>query len=90
MWCALERRETEIKNIKWREVMGLESLRDTLSASKLLNYSEWVGDLWEDATRERARLGLPTNQVEDAFPGHKLSSSGSNMLILWDVLVLNV
>ncbi|KAL1220136.1 putative F-box/kelch-repeat protein [Cardamine amara subsp. amara] len=86
MWFALERRETEIKAIQWTEVMGLESLRDTLSASKLVNYSEWVGDLWEDATRERARLGLPTNQVDDAFPGLKLSSSGSNMLLFWGVL----
>ncbi|KAG2319231.1 hypothetical protein Bca4012_054495 [Brassica carinata] len=50
--------------------MGLEDLRVALCASKLVNY-DWV---------------LPSQHLDGILPGHKLSNSGSNMLLFWDRL----
>ncbi|KAF8089771.1 hypothetical protein N665_0497s0014 [Sinapis alba] len=71
LWCQESELEWHEPNvIKWREVMGLKGLKDTLCASKLVNYG------W----------GLPDQQLDDLLPGHKLSNSGPNMLLFWDVL----
>ena len=70
LWCQASELEWHEPNvIKWREVMGLKDLKDTLCASKLVNYG------W----------GLLEEQLDDLLPGHKLSNSGPNMLLFWDV-----
>lgn len=77
LWCEaeeLEWREPDTEGIEWNVVMGLESLRDVLSASKLVNYGEQISDFWE------------SDHIEDELHGHKLSNSGHNMLLYWDVL----
>ncbi|CAH8382793.1 unnamed protein product [Eruca vesicaria subsp. sativa] len=66
LWCQA----STSKVMKWKQVMGLEGLKDTLCASKLVNYG------W----------GLPEEKLDDLLPGHKLSNSGPNMLLFWDVL----
>ncbi|KAL0645304.1 hypothetical protein Bca4012_043595 [Brassica carinata] len=62
--------ELESGVMKWRQVMGLEDLRDTLCASKLVNYG-WA---------------LPSKHLDAMLPGHKLSNCGPNMLLFWDCL----
>ncbi|KAF2562577.1 hypothetical protein F2Q70_00015565 [Brassica cretica] len=70
LWCQASELEWHEPNvIKWREVMGLKDLKDTLCASKLVNYG------W----------GLLEEQLDDLLPSHKLSNSGPNMLLFWDV-----
>ncbi|KAF3589170.1 hypothetical protein F2Q69_00026061 [Brassica cretica] len=66
--------------------MGLESLRETLAASKLVNYGGRLGDLWESNKPLMLAAGFEITELDEKFPGHKLSNSGPNMLIFWDVL----
>ncbi|CAA7045111.1 unnamed protein product [Microthlaspi erraticum] len=78
--------------------MGLEALRDTLSASKLVSYGGCMSDHWDSykgaimldhSDSYRRHAGAPTQEEEELaylFPGHKLSNSGPNMLLFWDVL----
>ncbi|WZZ20181.1 hypothetical protein YC2023_121568 [Brassica napus] len=69
---------------EWREVMGLESLRETLAASKLVNYAGRLGDLWESNKPLMLAQGLEITELDEKLPGHKLSNSGNNnMLIFW-------
>ncbi|CAA7035830.1 unnamed protein product [Microthlaspi erraticum] len=89
MWCEaseLERRRPE--GMEWREVMGLEHLRDSLRASKLVNYGCGMLDQWESYKRDMHREGqiFLTTHIDDAYPGHKLSNLGPNLLLFWDVL----
>ncbi|KAG2266026.1 hypothetical protein Bca52824_073105 [Brassica carinata] len=70
--------------MEWREVMGLESLRETLAASKLVNYGGRLGDLWESNKPLMQAAGFEITELDENFPGHKLSNSGPNMLIFWD------
>uniref|UniRef100_A0A1J3JUS8 Putative F-box/kelch-repeat protein n=1 Tax=Noccaea caerulescens TaxID=107243 RepID=A0A1J3JUS8_NOCCA len=87
LWCeATEMERRTNKGMKWGEVMGLEDLRKTLCASKLVSYGWGVSDHWEFFEWERAREGLLKAHVDDVYPGHKLSSSGPNLLLFWDVL----
>ncbi|WZZ20171.1 hypothetical protein YC2023_121558 [Brassica napus] len=75
---------------EWREVMGLESLRETLAASKLVNYAGRLWDLWESNKPLMLAQGLEITELNEKLPGHKLSNSGNNnMLIFWDVLAPN-
>ncbi|XP_018470107.2 F-box/kelch-repeat protein At4g39560-like [Raphanus sativus] len=83
LWCEPSELEWNEK-MEWGEVMGLEALRDTLAASKLVNYGGRVSDQWEICRRSEQMLGTMEN--DEIFPGHKLSNSGPNMLIFWDVL----
>ncbi|KAL0728078.1 hypothetical protein Bca4012_024171 [Brassica carinata] len=87
LWCEPSELEWNEK-MEWREVMGLETLRETLAASKMVSYGGWVSDQWEICRRSEPilGLGLGTMEIDEVFPGHKLSSSGPNMLIFWDVL----
>ncbi|WZZ24441.1 hypothetical protein YC2023_007842 [Brassica napus] len=80
LWC-------EPSELEW-EVMGLEALSDTLAASKLVNYGGRVSDQWEICRRSEPILGLGlwTVEIDEILPGHKLSNSGPNILIFWDVL----
>ncbi|KAG2256344.1 hypothetical protein Bca52824_075638 [Brassica carinata] len=68
LWCEASDLEESAVGMKWRQVMGLEDLRGTLCASKVVNYG------W----------GLPSLHLDGIFPGHKLSNSGPNMLLFWD------
>ncbi|KAL0731190.1 hypothetical protein Bca4012_027284 [Brassica carinata] len=91
LWCEAhewERPETT-DVMEWREVMGLESLRETLAASKLVNYGGRLGDLWESNKPIMLAAGFEITELDEEFPGHKLSNSGNNMLIFWDVLAPN-
>ena len=63
LWC--EASELESGVMKWRQVMGLEDLRDTLCASKLVNYG------W----------GLPSEHLDAMLPGPTCYSSGTVLLI---------
>nr|VDD41645.1 unnamed protein product [Brassica oleracea] len=74
---------------EWREVMGLESLRETLAASKLVSYGGRLGDLWESNKPLMLAAGFEITELDQELPGHKLSNSGPNMLIFWDVLAPN-
>ncbi|WZZ30859.1 hypothetical protein YC2023_014260 [Brassica napus] len=49
LWCEAHEWERPVAThvMEWREVMGLESLWETLAASKLVNYGGRLGDLWE-------------------------------------------
>ncbi|XP_018466202.2 F-box/kelch-repeat protein At4g39560-like isoform X1 [Raphanus sativus] len=90
LWCEAdewERPETEA--VEWREVMGLESLWETLAASKLVNYGGRMGDNWEANKPLMLEAGLEITELDEKLPGHKLSNSGNNMLIFWDVLAPN-
>ncbi|CAA7035831.1 unnamed protein product [Microthlaspi erraticum] len=87
LWCeATEMERLTHKGMEWGEVMGLEDLRKTLCASKLVSYGWGLSDHWEYFKRERASQGLLKAHVDDVYPGHKLSSSGPNLLLFWDVL----
>ena len=79
----VEPRELEWEVMEWREVMGLEALRKTLAASKLVSYGGWLWDRWEICRREEPMLalGLGRLEIDEIFPGHKLNNSGPNMLI---------
>ncbi|KAJ4869561.1 F-box/kelch-repeat protein [Raphanus sativus] len=68
LWCETSDLESAAGEMKWRQVMGLDDLRGTLCASKLVNYG----------------LDLPSQHLDGTFPGHKLSNSGPNMLVFWD------
>ncbi|CAF2032672.1 hypothetical protein HID58_078785 [Brassica napus] len=48
----------------------------------------WLWDQWETCRREELMLalGLGRLEIDEIFPGHKLSNSGPNMVIFWDVL----
>ncbi|KAL1200217.1 putative F-box/kelch-repeat protein [Cardamine amara subsp. amara] len=63
--------------------MGLGDLWKTLRASKLVHYES---DHLESCKRKNVKKGLLTVTLDDLLPGYKLSSSGSNMLLFWDVL----
>ncbi|KFK26705.1 hypothetical protein AALP_AA8G282700 [Arabis alpina] len=80
----LECREPEV--MEWTEVMGLEALKEALCASKLVNYGGGMSDHWESVKRQAIAHGMPPLELDDVLPGHRLSSSPSNMLIFWDVL----
>ncbi|WZZ09987.1 hypothetical protein YC2023_095908 [Brassica napus] len=67
LWCEASDLESA-GGTKWRQVMGLEDLRGTLCASKVVSYG------WS----------LPSLDLDGIFPGHKLSNSGPNMLLFWD------
>ncbi|CAN7033279.1 unnamed protein product [Brassica rapa subsp. trilocularis] len=67
LWCEASDLESA-GGMKWRQVMGLEDLRSTLCASKVVSYG------WS----------LPSLDLDGIFPGHKLSNSGPNMLLFWD------
>ncbi|KAG2242981.1 hypothetical protein Bca4012_015755 [Brassica carinata] len=87
LWCEArewERPEPEV--VEWREVMGLEALRETLAASKLVNYGGRLLDHWESVKPRRLAARLEKMELDEYLPGHKLSNSGPNMLIFWDVL----
>ncbi|CAH8339747.1 unnamed protein product [Eruca vesicaria subsp. sativa] len=71
---------------EWREVMGLEALRETLAASKLVNYGGRLEDVYESNKREVLAEGFEITELDEQLPGHKLSNSGPNMLIFWDLL----
>ncbi|KAG2266027.1 hypothetical protein Bca52824_073106 [Brassica carinata] len=45
LWCEAHEWERPVTThvMEWREVMGLESLRETLAASKLVNYGGRLG-----------------------------------------------
>ncbi|KAF2559622.1 hypothetical protein F2Q68_00013055 [Brassica cretica] len=82
-YCGVRERDV----MEWREVMGLESLRETLAASKLVNYGGRLGDFWESNKPLMLAQGLEITELDEELPGHKLSNSGNNnMLIFWDVL----
>lgn len=71
LWCQASELEWHQPNvIKWRKVMGLKDSKDTLCASKLVNYG------W----------GLPEEQLDDLLSDHKLGNSCPNMLLFWVVL----
>lgn len=76
-----EPREWEKSNsgrpITWKEVKGLESLRNQLSSSRMVHHV-WGYD--------SSTLGF-SNEFEDLVPGFKLCSSGRNIVLYWDVLV---
>ncbi|XP_010444934.1 PREDICTED: putative F-box/kelch-repeat protein At3g24610 [Camelina sativa] len=62
-------------------------LTDTLCDSKLVNYGGRMSesaDHWKSCKRKRVWHGL-TNELDRLLPGHKLSNSGPNMLLFWDV-----
>ncbi|KFK30328.1 hypothetical protein AALP_AA7G247500 [Arabis alpina] len=82
----LECREPEVMEMEWRKVMGLEALKEALCASKLVNYGGGMSNHWELVKRQAVAHGVPPLELDDVLPGHRLSSSGSNMLIFWDVL----
>ena len=88
LWCEAHEWERPVTThvMEWREVMGLESLRETLAASKLVNYGGRLGDLWESNKPLMLAAGFEITELDEKFPGHKLSNSGPNMLIFWDVL----
>ncbi|CAN6969314.1 unnamed protein product [Brassica oleracea var. botrytis] len=47
MWCEAHKWESpETEVVAWREVMGLEALRDTLAASKLVSYAGRLILVW--------------------------------------------
>ncbi|CAH8391775.1 unnamed protein product [Eruca vesicaria subsp. sativa] len=69
LWCEASDLESA-GGMRWRQVMGLEDLRGTLRASKLVNYG------WD----------LPSQDLDYTLPGHKLSNSGPNLLLFWDCL----
>ncbi|CAG7909232.1 unnamed protein product [Brassica rapa] len=48
---------------EWREVMGLESLRETLAASKLVNYAGRLGDLSGVQQTADASAGIRDNRT---------------------------
>ncbi|CAF2133430.1 unnamed protein product [Brassica rapa] len=79
----VEPHELEWEVMEWREVMGLEALRKTLAASKLVSYGGWLWDRWETCRREEPMLalGLRRLEIDEIFLGHKLNNSGPNMLI---------
>ncbi|XP_010436230.1 PREDICTED: putative F-box/kelch-repeat protein At3g24610 [Camelina sativa] len=88
LWCdANELDWRKHEGMVWREVMGLKTLTDTLCDSRLVNYggrmSEFA-DHWKSCKRKRVWHGL-TNELDRLLPGHKLSNSGPNMLLFWDV-----
>ncbi|XP_019089000.1 PREDICTED: putative F-box/kelch-repeat protein At3g24610 [Camelina sativa] len=68
----------------WREVMGLEKLTDTLCDSKLVYYGEKMSE--SDHSKSWMVRHVLTNELDRLLPGHKLSNSGPNMLLFWDVL----
>ncbi|CAA7062510.1 unnamed protein product [Microthlaspi erraticum] len=82
MWCEASELEClGTEAIEWREVMGLEALRDLIRASRVVSYGGAFSDSSKSSRRLRTEL-VP----DDAFAGHKLSNSGPNMLLFWDVL----
>ncbi|XP_033143325.1 putative F-box/kelch-repeat protein At3g24610 [Brassica rapa] len=88
-WCEAHKWESpETEVVAWREVMGLEALRDTLAASKLVSYAGRLWDYWETTVKpELLARRIKIQELDQVLPGHKLSNSGPNLLIFWDVLV---
>ncbi|KAH0876874.1 hypothetical protein HID58_064268 [Brassica napus] len=51
------------------------------------NYGGRLGDFWESNKPLMLAQGLEITELDEELPGHKLSNSGNNnMLIFWDVL----
>ncbi|CAA7035854.1 unnamed protein product [Microthlaspi erraticum] len=77
----LDRRDTE-RVMCSKEVNGLGSLKKSLSRSRLVHLDEQSSALWDSA---KIRLGK-TKKLVDLLPGARLTNSGRNLLLFWDVV----
>lgn len=66
-WCEPDQLEREPEGMYWRKVMGLDSLKNSLSSSRLVHFHS-------------------TQKLIDLLPGDRLSNSGGNILLFWDVI----
>ncbi|CAL9228428.1 unnamed protein product [Arabidopsis halleri] len=81
-WCAPDQLEREPEGMYWRKVEGLVSLKKRLSSSRLVHFDGKMEALWESY---KITIGRDKKLI-DLLPGTRLSKSGSNVLLLWDVI----
>ncbi|CAH2076082.1 unnamed protein product [Thlaspi arvense] len=79
-WCEADQLEGEPEGMYWREVKGLESLKESLSSSRLVHFDSKFQPLWE---AQKIRHGLQAKLV-DLLPGARLSICGGNIVVFWD------
>ncbi|KAG7539982.1 Kelch repeat type 1 [Arabidopsis thaliana x Arabidopsis arenosa] len=83
IWCEpdeLDWRETE--GMVSKEVKGLGFLKKSLSCSRLVHFGEQIVNLWE---KYKIKFGRPQKLI-DLLPGARLSNSGGNIVLFWDVI----
>ncbi|CAL9228432.1 unnamed protein product [Arabidopsis halleri] len=76
----LDWRETE--GMVSKEVKGLGFLKKSLSCSRLVHFGEQIVNLWE---KYKIKFGRPQKLI-DLLPGARLSNSGGNIVLFWDVI----
>ncbi|CAL9248167.1 unnamed protein product [Arabidopsis halleri] len=80
--------EGEPEGMLSNEVKGLDSLRWRLSHSRLVHFDVHSVALWEqDRIKFDYSKGRTHTRLIDLLPGARLTNSGSNILLFWDVTV---
>ncbi|KAL1201121.1 F-box/kelch-repeat protein SKIP6 [Cardamine amara subsp. amara] len=69
-----------------KEVLGLDSLKRSLSTSRLVHFDDLSVALWQ---KEKLRYSFPSwapTRLIDLLPGARLTNCGPNIVLFWDVL----
>ncbi|VVB10081.1 unnamed protein product [Arabis nemorensis] len=86
-WCEPEELDwREPEGMVTKEVKGLDSLKKSLSCSRLIFFDHQNVHLWEQFRKVyNGTFRIP--EVMDLLPGARLTNFGPNMLLFWSVLV---
>ncbi|VVB10078.1 unnamed protein product [Arabis nemorensis] len=86
-WCEPEELDwREPEGMVTKEVKGLDSLKKSLSCSRLIFFDHQNVHLWEQFRKVyNGTFRIP--EVMDLLPGARLTTFGPNMLLFWSVLV---
>lgn len=69
-----------------KEVEGLDSLKTSLSSSRLVHFDDISVALWE---KDKFKFSFPSwseSRLVDLLPGARLTNSGPNIVLFWDVI----
>ncbi|XP_023637961.1 F-box/kelch-repeat protein At4g39560 [Capsella rubella] len=78
-WAELD---SEQGDLLWKYVKGLGSVNESLSRSRLVHFDSRFEAMWES---HKIKIGKHKKLV-DLLPGARLSYSGPNIVLFWDVI----
>ncbi|CAL9228200.1 unnamed protein product [Arabidopsis halleri] len=81
-WYEPGQLDSEQGEMCWRDVKGLGSLKESLSRSRLVHFDDRLVAMWES---HKIKTGEDKNLI-DLLPGARLSFSGPNIVLFWDVV----
>ncbi|EOA14406.1 hypothetical protein CARUB_v10027606mg [Capsella rubella] len=81
-WCEPGQLDSEQGDLLWKYVKGLGSVNESLSRSRLVHFDSRFEAMWES---HKIKIGKHKKLV-DLLPGARLSYSGPNIVLFWDVI----